>query len=252
MNRDITGEAPPEAPEASSPIANGNVAGNNHHGVNGILPSETHRRSRQRQNAGQPNHRLEQPPQVVTSSPWPILQYPTPHPTHASYPNYTIPDSSSSSSSSDSQSPGSPGSYGNDWRWFRTRYDKRIYFDENSFQLKIGSGDDMVWIGPILCVYGIFVFQFFSYKIFLIKYHPVFLLFRIVAQLHPTHGPAPGGAAAEADPHDPVTFEQHILQGQGQPTGRWASFGWPDLWAIAPWLQERITKRVEGHGLGIE
>jgi len=162
---------------------------------------------------------LAQPLQVVTSSPWPILQYPTPHPTHASYPNYT-----DSSSSSDSQSPGSPESYGNDWRWFRTRYDRHIYFDVKSFQLKTGSGDDMVWIGPIL----------------------------IVAQLYPTHGPAPDSAAAESDPHDPATFEQHILQGQDQPAGRWASFGWPDLWAIAPWLQERITKRVEGHGLGIE
>lgn len=162
MNQDITGEAPPEASEASTPIADGNVAGDNRHGVNGILPSETHRRSRQRKNAGQPNpNRLVQPPQVVTSSPWPILQYPTPHPTHAYYPNYTLPDSSSSSLSSDSQSPGSPGSYGNDWRWFRTRYDRHIYFDENSFQLKTGSGDDTVWIGPILCVYGICPSNFF-------------------------------------------------------------------------------------------
>ncbi|KAF9443324.1 hypothetical protein P691DRAFT_738030 [Macrolepiota fuliginosa MF-IS2] len=35
-------------------------------------------------------------------------------------------------------------------------------------------------------------------------------------------------------------------------TGRrqYASFSWNDLWAIAPWMEERITKRIDGPGLG--
>lgn len=31
---------------------------------------------------------------------------------------------------------------------------------------------------------------------------------------------------------------------------QYASFSWCDLWAIAPWLEERITKRIDGAGLG--
>lgn len=31
---------------------------------------------------------------------------------------------------------------------------------------------------------------------------------------------------------------------------RYASFTWSDLWAIAPWLEERITKKIDGPGLG--
>lgn len=31
---------------------------------------------------------------------------------------------------------------------------------------------------------------------------------------------------------------------------QYASFTWSDLWAIAPWLEERITKKIDGPGLG--
>ncbi|KAF9006596.1 hypothetical protein BDQ17DRAFT_1352026 [Cyathus striatus] len=31
---------------------------------------------------------------------------------------------------------------------------------------------------------------------------------------------------------------------------QYSSFTWGDLWAIAPWLEERITKRIDGPGLG--
>lgn len=30
----------------------------------------------------------------------------------------------------------------------------------------------------------------------------------------------------------------------------WASFTWADLWAIAPWLEDIISKRIDGPGLG--
>lgn len=33
-------------------------------------------------------------------------------------------------------------------------------------------------------------------------------------------------------------------------TQQYASFDWNDLWAIAPWMQEIITKKVTGGGLG--
>lgn len=33
--------------------------------------------------------------------------------------------------------------------------------------------------------------------------------------------------------------------------GRWAAFTVQDLFAIAPWMEERITKVVDGMGLGV-
>ncbi|KIL70256.1 hypothetical protein M378DRAFT_67503 [Amanita muscaria Koide BX008] len=33
---------------------------------------------------------------------------------------------------------------------------------------------------------------------------------------------------------------------------QYVSFTWSDLWTIAPWLEEKITKRISGPGLGIE
>jgi len=33
-------------------------------------------------------------------------------------------------------------------------------------------------------------------------------------------------------------------------TQQYASFDWNDLWAIAPWMQGIITKKVTGAGLG--
>lgn len=38
----------------------------------------------------------------------------------------------------------------------------------------------------------------------------------------------------------------NILYGRHQ----YASFGWQDLWAIAPWMEDTITKRINGAGLG--
>jgi hypothetical protein len=35
-----------------------------------------------------------------------------------------------------------------------------------------------------------------------------------------------------------------------QPSRQYASFDWSDLWAIAPWLEEIITTRIDGPGLG--
>ncbi|KDR83975.1 hypothetical protein GALMADRAFT_55191 [Galerina marginata CBS 339.88] len=39
---------------------------------------------------------------------------------------------------------------------------------------------------------------------------------------------------------------QSLIHGRHQ----YASFGWKDLWAIAPWMEEVITKRIDGAGLG--
>ncbi|KAF4619500.1 hypothetical protein D9613_005270 [Agrocybe pediades] len=36
----------------------------------------------------------------------------------------------------------------------------------------------------------------------------------------------------------------------GSAASRYASFSWQDLWAIAPWMQEVITSRIDGLGLG--
>jgi hypothetical protein len=33
---------------------------------------------------------------------------------------------------------------------------------------------------------------------------------------------------------------------------QYSSFIWSDLWAIAPWMTEKVTKRIEGAGLGID
>ncbi|PFH51290.1 hypothetical protein AMATHDRAFT_75022 [Amanita thiersii Skay4041] len=44
------------------------------------------------------------------------------------------------------------------------------------------------------------------------------------------------------------TAGQESEQGRQQ----YASITWRDLWAIAPWLEERVTKKINGPGLGIE
>ncbi|TFK20342.1 hypothetical protein FA15DRAFT_673542 [Coprinopsis marcescibilis] len=42
-----------------------------------------------------------------------------------------------------------------------------------------------------------------------------------------------------------------IIEGEGATSSRhYAPFTWTDLWTIAPWLEEIITKRVDGPGLG--
>lgn len=74
----------------------------------------------------------------------------------------------------------------------------------------------------------------------------------IVAQLYPTYEPSLDDVGLSPDAIDPEIFERSFLHGQSQTAGRWAMFNWADLWAIAPWLQERIKKQVDGLGLGIE
>lgn len=54
-------------------------------------------------------------------------------------------------------------------------------------------------------------------------------LHRVIAQII--------GASSQTDGAAPVRQQ-------------YASFSWCDLWAIAPWLEERITKRIDGAGLG--
>lgn len=135
MSQDLPEEIPVEAHEAPAP--NGHVG--DHHRVNGIISVESHPHRQQGRNARQPIQSLR----TEVTPPLPVLQYPTPHPTHSSYPNYTPP-------SSDDQF---PESHGSDWRWFRTKHDRHTYFDENTFQVESGSADDMVWIGPVLCFY---------------------------------------------------------------------------------------------------
>jgi len=126
------------------------------------------------------------------------LRYPTPHPTHASYPNHT------------------PG--GRDWRWQKGGDVVRLsLIGEQETVFVHPSDDDRVWVGPML----------------------------IAAQLYPNYVQAQN----VSDVTDSQSFENDILYTQ---TSRWASFGWADLWAIAPWLEERITKRIEGEGLGID
>lgn len=75
--------------------------------------------------------------------------------------------------------------------------------------------------------------------------------FRLVAQLYPTYGPASDNSALPHEPSNPQEFERSFLQGHAQIAGRWASFNWADLWAIAPWLKESIPKQIDGMGLGI-
>ncbi|KZS97494.1 hypothetical protein SISNIDRAFT_449005 [Sistotremastrum niveocremeum HHB9708] len=41
-----------------------------------------------------------------------------------------------------------------------------------------------------------------------------------------------------------------ILPGPGR--SQYASFTWNDLWAVAPWMKERITRCINGQGLGNE
>lgn len=45
-----------------------------------------------------------------------------------------------------------------------------------------------------------------------------------------------------------VDFELVVGTGHYQYT----SFTWTDLWAIAPWMADKVTKRIEGPGLGID
>jgi hypothetical protein len=48
--------------------------------------------------------------------------------------------------------------------------------------------------------------------------------------------------------------EGHALQDLDLVVGlnrnQYASFTWNDMWAIAPWMKDKITKRIDGLGLG--
>ena len=47
----------------------------------------------------------------------------------------------------------------------------------------------------------------------------------------------------------PPLQDLDLVVGSGR--SQYASFTWTDLWAIAPWMEERITKQIDGPGLGI-
>ena len=55
--------------------------------------------------------------------------------------------------------------------------------------------------------------------------------------------------------HELLSEGQHIdedfdlVVGQGR--AHYASFTWDDLDAIAPWMKDRIVRRIDGPGLGI-
>lgn len=47
----------------------------------------------------------------------------------------------------------------------------------------------------------------------------------------------------------PILQDLDLVFGPGR--NKYCSFGWADLDAIAPWLSKRITKRIDGQGLGL-
>ncbi|KAF8341481.1 uncharacterized protein EI90DRAFT_2989265 [Cantharellus anzutake] len=111
---------------------------------------------------------------------------------------------------------------GRDWRWQRGGHGVRLTsLGEQETVFIEPNDDDRVWIGPVL----------------------------IAAQLYPSHEAELSHRGTVPEASDLQAFENAILHSQGR---RWASFGWTDLWAVAPWLAERITKRIEGVGLGID
>ncbi|TFK99171.1 hypothetical protein BDV98DRAFT_595193 [Pterulicium gracile] len=46
------------------------------------------------------------------------------------------------------------------------------------------------------------------------------------------------------------TFDSGLVMGPGR--SQYASFTWEDLWAVAPWLEARLTKQIDGPGLGLD
>jgi hypothetical protein len=67
------------------------------------------------------------------------------------------------------------------------------------------------------------------------------MLPRLIAQIL---GPNIHAAGTEWPPLQDLD----LVVGPGR--NQYASFSWPDLWAIAPWVEERITKKIDGAGLG--
>jgi len=64
----------------------------------------------------------------------------------------------------------------------------------------------------------------------------------IIAQLLGSHIHEPSGEDW------PPLQDLDLVVGQGK--NQYASFSWPDLWAIAPWMEDKINKRIDGPGLG--
>ena len=48
---------------------------------------------------------------------------------------------------------------------------------------------------------------------------------------------------------EPALQDVDLVVGPGR--NKYISIGWADLDAIAPWLEKRITKRIDGPGLGL-
>ncbi|KAF8195624.1 hypothetical protein K438DRAFT_1826239 [Mycena galopus ATCC 62051] len=59
-----------------------------------------------------------------------------------------------------------------------------------------------------------------------------------------------GQGVHEASPQNgPPLQDRDLISGSGRQ--QYVSFTWDDLWAIAPWLEEKITKQIDGPGLGL-
>lgn len=66
----------------------------------------------------------------------------------------------------------------------------------------------------------------------------LFIFFRLVAQL--------------VNPVYLSDNEEGLELVSGPGHYQYASLFWADLWAVAPWMVDKITKLVEGPGLGID
>ncbi|KAF8307241.1 hypothetical protein DL93DRAFT_2143384 [Clavulina sp. PMI_390] len=160
------------------------------------------------------------------STPLPLMRHPTPHPAHTFYPNFTP--------AVEPRVAWMNGS--SDWRWFKTKFDDRVYGDRvedgppvlGSSEQEGDEDEELVWIGPALLVAQLFP--------------------TAMTDHHPSQSPDPNTPLEL----NPATFENNFLAGTNQPSGRWANIDWADLWALAPWLESRIERRVDGLGLGIE
>ncbi|KAF8897824.1 hypothetical protein BD779DRAFT_1492615 [Infundibulicybe gibba] len=53
----------------------------------------------------------------------------------------------------------------------------------------------------------------------------------------------------ESPSHRPPLQDMALVSEAGRQ--QYASFTWSDLWCIAPWMEERITRKIDGPGLGI-
>jgi hypothetical protein len=59
-----------------------------------------------------------------------------------------------------------------------------------------------------------------------------------------------GEGVNETSSHNgPPLQDSDLIVGPGRQ--QYVSFTWEDLWSIAPWLEEKITRKIDGPGLGI-